>query len=334
MNESHTVARTCRLHRSDLAVPATSERFFRKAADSAVDALFLDLEDAIAPDKKEEARKTAIQALNEIDWGRKIVSVRVNALDTRWGYRDILELAEQCPRLDMILLPKAGSASDIEFVDTLLTSIERAKDRRKAIGIQALIESARGMVNAAEIARASPRMEALVFGVGDYMIDMHTSDLHMGGLNPDYSVLARPRSAAAEDEFFGDQWHYALSRVATVCRAYGLRPIDGPFTNFKDAEGYKKAAARARALGYEGKWAIHPSQIELANDAFSPAPEQVRWARRADEAMKIAFAQGKGAINLDGELFDVAHTKLASNILKRAQLIEDALQNPEAGRHG
>lgn len=333
MNELRPPARPRRLHRSDLAVPATSERFFRKAADSAVDALFLDLEDAVAPDMKEGARKVAIAALNEIDWGRKIVSVRVNALDTRWGYRDILELAEQCPRLDMILLPKAGSAADIQFVDTLLTSIERAKDRRKTTGIQALIESARGMVNVAEIAAASPRMEALVFGVGDYMIDMQTSDLEMGGLNPDYSVLTKSRPAAV-DEFFGDQWHYALSRVATTCRAYGLRPIDGPFTNFKDPEGFKKAASRARALGFEGKWAIHPSQIDLANEAFSPAPEQVDWAHRVDEAMKLAFAEGKGAISLDGVLFDIAHTKLANNISQRAQLIEDAQRNPETGRHG
>jgi malyl-CoA/(S)-citramalyl-CoA lyase len=313
-----------RIQRSELAVPATSESFFLKAAGCEADAIFLDLEDAVAPDEKEGARKAAIHALNEIDWGTKIVSVRVNGLDTRWGYRDILEVAEQCPRLDMILLPKAGSAADIQFVDTLLGAVERAQERQRRIGIQALIESAKGMVNVTEIAGASTRMEALVFGVGDYMIDMQTSDLRMGSLNPDYPILTREYKG--EDHYFGDQWHYALSRVATTCRAFGLRPIDGPFTNFKDPDNYSKAARRARALGFEGKWAIHPSQIALAIETFSPTEEQVQWARRAAEAMKIAFAEGKGAINYNGELFDVAHTKLAANILARATLIEETLR--------
>lgn len=309
-----------RLQRSELAVPATSDQFFEKAAASDVDVIFFDLEDAIAPQRKVEARAATIRALNEIDWGSKTMAVRVNGLDTPWGYRDIVEVAEHCSRLDLILLPKAGGARDIEFVETLLCGIERAHPRPEPIGIEALIETALGMTNIESIARASGRLEALIFGVGDYIIDMQTSDLVVGAFNPAYAVLTNPDSAGHRSRFFGDQWHYALSRVASICRAYGIRPIDGPYTNFRDLEGFRASARRAQALGFEGKWAIHPSQVGIANEEFSPSSELVVWAERVTAAMAQANGEGRGAISMDGELIDMAHVKLATNIRERAEL--------------
>jgi len=308
-----------RVQRSCLAVPATSEAFFEKAAKGIADEVFLDLEDAVSPSEKTRARGMAIQAINDLDWGDKILTVRVNGLDSPWGYRDIVDIVEQCPRLDLIMLPKAGLPSDITFVETLLNGIELAVGRKKRVGIEALIETALGMVNASGIAQASPRLEALIFGVGDYLIDMQTSDQKMGSVNADYAVVAAdPAQAAA---YYANQWHYAQSRIATVCRAYGLRPIDGPYVDFSDHDGYRASAFRARALGFEGKWAIHPSQLELANAAFTPSGERVAWAQRVARAMEQAMAQGRGAANLDGELIDMAHVKLAANVRQRAALI-------------
>lgn len=310
--------REFRVHRSELAVPATSEHFFEKAARGEADVIFLDLEDAVPPDQKDRARKIAIAALNEIDWGSKTMAVRVNGLDTQWGYRDIIEVAEQCPRLDLILLPKAGGARDIEFVDTLLTGVELSKGRTKRLGISALIETALGMTNVEAIAQASERLESLVFGVGDYIVSMETPDTAIGGFNSDYAVLTDADSSGERRHFFNDQWHFALARIATVCRAYGLRPIDGPYTNFNDAAGFRAAALRSRALGYDGKWAIHPSQVSIANDAYTPPPELIAWAQRVSAAMKAAAEEGNGAVGLDGELLDMAHLKLAANIMKKS----------------
>lgn len=323
MGYANKQGRPPRLQRSALAVPATSEQFFEKAARGAADEIFLDLEDAVSPSQKERGRATAIAALNDLQWGDKLMAVRVNGLDTPWGYRDIVDVVEQCPRLDLIMLPKAACAADIQFVDTLLSGIEMNKKRQRRVGIEALIESAIGMVNAAEIARASDRLEALIFGVGDYMIDMRTSDTRMGRANPDYAVVdvGRDGSPAGASQFLANQWHYAQARVATVCRAYGLRPIDGPYTDFSDPQGYQASAHRARALGFEGKWAIHPSQVESANAAFTPAPELVSWAGCVARAMEDAMAAGNGAASLDGELVDMAHVKLAANIRDRAALI-------------
>ncbi len=314
--------RRFRLHRSELAVPATSGHFFEKAARSGADVIFLDLEDAVAPSHKKAARDLVVAALRDIDWGRKTLAVRVNGLDTEWGYRDIVEVAERCPRLDLILLPKAGGARDIEFVETLLCGVERATGRTDPIGIEALIETALGLAHVEEIARSSTRLEALVFGVGDFIISMHAPDRVVGAINPDYAVLTDPDKEGRRHPFYNDQWHHAMARIATACRAYGLRPIDGPYTSFKDPEGFAASAARARALGFDGKWAIHPSQVELANTAFTPAPAVVEWARRVSLEMTRAAAEGRGAINLDGELIDLAHLKMTGNILERDRAIE------------
>ncbi|HMN81401.1 MAG TPA: CoA ester lyase [Burkholderiaceae bacterium] len=328
MTSITVIPRRFRLHRSELAVPASSTQFFEKAARSEADVIFLDLEDAVAPERKDEARSLAIRALNDIDWGRRTMVVRVNGLDTEWGYRDILEVAQSCPRLDLVLLPKVGGARDIEFTETLLAGIERSIRRTEPIGIEALIETALGLANVEAIAASSARLEALVFGVGDFIISMQTPDRMVGAINPDYAVLTDPDVQGRRASYYNDQWHFAMARIATACRAYGLRPVDGPYTNFRDEAGFRASAARARSLGFDGKWAIHPTQIGWANEVFTPAPEVVRWARRVDAAMREASAAGRGAISLDGELIDLAHLKLTRNILDR----DDAIRQSRGDR--
>lgn len=320
MAGSNSQDKPLRLQRSELAVPATSEKYFEKAAASAADQIFIELEDAVAPGQKVRARSLAVEAINHVDWGGKTVAVRVNGLDTEWGYRDIVDVAEQCPRLDLVLLPKASAAADIQCVDTILGGIERATRRSKRVGIEALIESASGIVNAPEIAAASDRMEALIFGVWDYMIDLQADDLRMSSVGQPAGTAGAASNTFADEPWRADQWHYAQSRIVTVCRAYGLRPVDGPYTNFGNPEGFLVAARRARALGFEGKWAIHPSQVELANEVFSPNDAQVQWAEKVVSAMDAAIAEGKGAVQVDSELFDLAHLKLAKRCLERAAL--------------
>ena len=298
-----------RLQRSELAVPATSLPFFEKAARGPADSLFLDLEDAVAPQRRDEARENAVRALNDIDWGTKTVSVRVNGVGTRWALADILAVA-RCPRLDMILLPKVETAGDVVFLDRLLTGLELEVPRQRPLGIEILIETTKGLANVEAIAAASPRLEGIIFGVGDYSIELENFDTVFGAPNPEYQV------AGAQ----GDQWHFALARIANACRAYGLRPIDGPFTNYRDPDAYRASAIRARALGFEGKWAIHPSQVAIANDVFTPSAAQIAWARDIAAKMDAAAEEGKGAIGFEGVLIDRAHVLLSGKILRRARL--------------
>ncbi len=318
-------ARPVRLQRSELAVPATSPRFFEKAAASAADVVFIDLEDAVAPAKKVEARAQAIEALNGIDWGRKTLAVRVNALDTPWALDDMVEVVRHAPRLDLVLLPKAGSAFDVQFVDQVLTLLERQSGRAKRTGIEVLIETAKGVANVEAIAQASARLEAMIFGVGDYTIEMRTYDPVFGTPSPRYAVLTHGIEARGRERHWNDQWHFAMARIANACRAYGLRPVDGPFTDFRDAEGFTASAQRAAALGFEGKWAIHPSQVALANEVFSPTAEQLAWARRITTVMEETTRAGQGAVGADGVLVDMAHLKLADSIASRQALIDATL---------
>ncbi len=312
--------RRTRLQRSELAVPATSVPFFEKAARGPADSIFLDLEDAVAPSRRAEARDNAVRALNEVDWGRKVMSVRVNGLTTPWAISDIIAVA-RCPRLDMILLPKVETAGDVEFLDRLLTGLELERPRERPLGIEILIETTRGLANVEAIAAASPRLEGIIFGVGDYSIELENFDTVFGEPNPDYAVLGR--SGTDGGRHLNDQWHFALARIANACRAYGLRPIDGPYANYGDADGYRASATRARALGFEGKWAIHPSQVALANEVFSPSTGQIAWARNIAARMEAEAARGSGAVGLDGVLIDRAHVKLAEKILQRASLASD-----------
>lgn len=318
MSFTVTPPRRRRLQRSELAVPATSEQFFAKAAKSVADVVFLDLEDAVAPAMKTLARKNAVAALNDLDWGTKTLAVRVNSLDTEWALRDIIEVVSHCPRLDLILLPKVGTAFDVQFVDKLIGGLEREQPREKTIGIEVLIESTLGLANVESIAASSERLEAMIFGVGDYSLDLQSLDLVFGTPNPAYSVLTAADAQGQRVRHWNDQWHFALARIANACRAHGLRAIDGPFTDYADADGYRASASRAAALGFEGKWAIHPSQIALANEIFTPSEAQISWARRISGLIADAGKAGKGAIGVDGVLVDFAHQKLAARILQRA----------------
>jgi citrate lyase subunit beta/citryl-CoA lyase len=282
---------------------------FKKALESEADVVFLDLEDAVAPADKEQARKNVIRALNELDWrGQgKTISVRINGIDTHYMYRDVVDVVEQAGHhLDLILIPKVGVPADVYLVDALLTQIETAKRIPHRIGIEILIETALGMANVEAIAASRGRLEAMHFGVADYAASCRARTVSIGGLNPDYP---------------GDQWHFGLARMRVACRAYGLRPIDGPFGDFKDPDAFLAAARRGAALGIEGKWAIHPSQIALANEVFTPPEAEVNRARRILEALDAAAREGKGAAQLDGKMIDAASARMAENIVRMAEAI-------------
>ena len=253
------------------------------------------------------------------------MSVRINGLDTHWCYRDVVDVVEQAgEHVDAIVIPKVSGAGDVHLVATLLTQIEAAMNLERTIGLTVLIETAIGMVNVDEIATACPeRMEAMIFGVADYAASIQSHTASIGGVDPAYAVLTDPDGGPSERErHWGDQWHYPLARIAVTCRAHGLRPIDGPFGDFTDPEGYLAAARRSAVLGYEGKWAIHPSQIELANEVYTPAPRLVERTRRIVEAMREAAAEGKGAVSLDGRLIDAASIRMAENLLAKLEQIE------------
>ena len=298
-----------RLQRSELAVPGSSPKMFEKALSSVADYVFLDLEDAVSPNDKVTARANVIKALNEMDWrgSGKTISVRINSLDTHYMYSDLIEIVEQAgEKVDTILVPKAGTASDVYMVDCLLTQIETNKKMKNKIGIECLIETALGMSNIKEIANSSDRLEALHFGVADYAASLRARTTVIGGLNSNYP---------------GDQWHHGLSELVMTCRAYGLRAIDGPFGDFNDPEADVDAAKRGAAIGFEGKWAIHPSQIELANDVFSPPETEVTKAKRILEELEKAAKEGRGAAQLDGRMIDAASARMAENVVKINKLI-------------
>jgi malyl-CoA/(S)-citramalyl-CoA lyase len=309
-------------------VPGSNLRMLEKAPGLGADIVMLDLEDAVAPDDKPQARRNVIDALNDLDWSDSSVSLRINGLDTHYCYRDIIDVVEQAGRhVDSIMIPKASGAGDVHLVATLLTQIEDAMGLERRIAICVLIETAMGMVKCEEIAAACPeRMEAMVFGVADYAASLQSHTTSIGGTNPHYAMLADREEilfvGQERERHLGDQWHYALSRIAVVCRAHGLRPIDGPFGDFTDAEGYVASARRAAVLGYEGKWAIHPSQIELANDVFTPSRDIARRTRRIIAAMEEAAAEGKGAVSLDGRLIDAASLRMAEALLAKLDQIE------------
>ena len=300
-----------RLQRSELAVPGSNPALFEKAAASDVDYVFLDLEDAVAPGDKVQARLNVIEGLRDIDWRGlgKTISVRINGIDTHYMYRDVVDVVEQAgEHLDTILIPKVGVAADVYMVDAMVSQIEEACGLTEKIGIEALIETTLGMANVESVAVSSPRLEAMHFGVADYAVSCRARTTNIGGLNPDYP---------------GDQWHQALSRMLVACRAYGLRPIDGPFGDFNDPDGYIDGARRAAALGYEGKWAIHPSQVALANEVFSPPVAEVDRAHRILVALEEAAAEGRGAAQLDGRMIDAASARMAENVVAQAAAIEN-----------
>ena len=310
---------TARLHRSELAVPGSNVSLFEKAARSKADIVFLDLEDAVAPDDKATARKNIIQALNDIDWGHTPLMIRMNGLDTHYAYRDVVDVVEACPRLDMILIPKVGVPQDLYAMDMLVTQIENAMGRTKRIGFEALIETALGLANVEAIAQASPRLEAMSFGVADYAASTRARTTIIGGVHKDSGVLTDKDENGHRDYFWTDPWHAAQTRMLVACRAYGLRPVDGPFGDFSDPDGFIAAANRVAVLGYEGKWAIHPSQIDLCNQVFTPSDAEVLKAKRIVEAMEQAAREGRGAVSLDGRLIDIASIRMAESLLSKAR---------------
>lgn len=308
-----------RVQRSMLMVPGSQQKFFAKGLDGEADCVCIDLEDAVVPDDKVQARANAVEALNTLDWrGRgKTTSVRINGIDTHYMYRDVIELVEQAgEHIDVLLVPKVGVASDVYMVDALLTQIEQGLKTSHHIGIEVLIETALGLANVDSIATASPRLEAMHFGPADLAASMRARTVNIGGLNPNYP---------------GDQWHFALSKMVTACRAYGLRAIDGPFGDIADAQGFLDAGRRVAALGYEGKWAIHPSQIEGANQIFTPSEDEVDKARRILAALQEAAAAGRGAAQLDGKMIDAASARMAENVVHLDEEIKNKAEMASTG---
>ena len=294
-----------RARRSELATPASSERMCEKAAGSGADLVFLDLEDACAPVAKEGARATAVAALTGLDWGRTLRAVRVNGLDTLWCHDDIIEVVTGAREaLDVLIVPKARSARDVWWVDVLLTQLEAKLGLEPGgIALEVLIEDAEGLANAVEIARSSDRLEALIFGAGDLSASLHARV--DGNFDP-------------VSEYPGDFWHFARAQVVTAARVGGIDAIDAPHPAYQDPDGFRRSAVHAGLLGFDGKWAIHPDQIPIANEVFSPTPEEVEAARQSIEAYRKAEADGVGAIGRDGKLVDAAHMRLAANVLHRA----------------
>jgi malyl-CoA/(S)-citramalyl-CoA lyase len=321
---SHKIVSQCtaRLNRSEQAVPGSNPTFMEKASKGSADVVFLDLEDAVAPDEKEQARKNVIEALHELDWTGKTVSVRINGLDTQYMYRDVVDVMEQVgDKLDLIMIPKAGTASDIYMVDALVNQIEIAKGYTKRIGFEMIIETALGMQNVHEIASACTRNESLHFGVADYAASTQARTINIGGPNPDYSVLTDADEAGKRDLHWGDMWHYAVARMVVAARANGLRAVDGPFGDISDPDGFAAQARRSAVLGCEGKWAIHPSQVDIVNEIFSPSEEEVTRAKRVISAMDEAKREGRGAVTLDGRLIDLASIRQAEVLVRKAEVI-------------
>lgn len=299
-------ARPPRARRSELATPASSERMCEKAARSGADLVFLDLEDACAPTVKESARSVVVGALTGLDWGRTVRAVRVNGLSTPWCHDDIIEVVTGArDALDVLIVPKARSARDVWWVDVLLSQLEEKLRLARPIGLEVLIEEAEGLGNAFEIARASGRLEALIFGAGDLSASLHA---RVDG-NFDPTV-----------EYPGDFWHFARVQVLAAARAATIDAVDAPYPAYRDADGYRRAALQASALGFDGKWAIHPDQVPIANEVFSPTPEEVDEARQALAEYRRAEEEGVGAIGRDGRLVDAAHMRLAANVLHKASL--------------
>ena len=284
--------------------------------------IFLDLEDAVAPGEKEQARKHVVEALHDIDWSGRSVSVRINGLDTQYMVRDVVDVVERAgDKLDLIMIPKVGTAADVYAIDAMVSGIERAKGFRRRIGFELIIETALGMQNVEEIAQASSRVESLHFGVADYAASTQASTVNIGGANPDYRILGDPDDEGLRDNHWGDMWHYALSRIVVAARANGLRPVDGPFGDVSDPAGFEAQARRSAALGCEGKWAIHPSQLEQANRIFQPSKAEVERAQGILSAMEEAEEMGRGAVSYEGKMVDYASIRQAQIVVRKAEQV-------------
>jgi malyl-CoA/(S)-citramalyl-CoA lyase len=307
-----------RPNRCQLFGPGSNTKLFEKMAASAADVINIDLEDSVAPTDKDSARANTIKAINDVDWGKKCLSVRINGLDTPFWYRDVVDLLEQAgDRLDQIMIPKVGCAADIYAVDALVSAIETAKGRKRRIGFEVIIESAAGIAHVEEIAASSPRMRAMSLGAADYAASMGMSTTGIGGTQENYYMLHEGA------RYWADPWHWVQSAIVAACRTHGLLPVDGPFGDFSDDEGFRAQARRSATLGMVGKWAIHPKQIALANEIFTPSDAAVAEAREILATMEEAKARGEGATTYKGRLVDIASIKQAEGIVKQSEMIAE-----------
>jgi citrate lyase subunit beta / citryl-CoA lyase len=296
--------------RSCLSVPGSSEKMMGKAPNLGADMVFLDLEDAVAPLEKEAARDKVVKAINDLDWGDTVLCVRVNAWDTKWTYRDVIHVVENSSeRLDEIMLPKVQSAADVQALDTLLTQIEETTGRASTVGIEAQIETARGLINVEEICAASPRLETIVFGPADFAASTEMPVLTGGVQIPEYP---------------GDHFHYVFSKILMAGRANGLQVIDGPYLKIRELDALREYSMRPRILGYDGKWALHPDQVAVINEVFTPTQEQFDHAIDLLEAYEKATTEGgagerKGAVMFGDEMIDEASRKMATKFVARGE---------------
>jgi citrate lyase subunit beta/citryl-CoA lyase len=296
-----------RLRRSELSTPGSDRHMMEKAAASNADLVLLDLEDAVAPNEKGTAREKVIESLRTLNWDKKTRAVRINDLETEYAYQDIISIVEEAGEyLDILIIPKVKSARDVWWVDTLLNQIEKHRGLTKRIGLEVLIEEVEAMLQVEEIARASSRLEALIFGPGDYSA---SQGIDSRGVNGNL------------DGYPGDLWHYARNKIVIAARAAGIDAIDGAYPNFTDKSGYQRECLRAKTLGFAGKWAIHPTQLAIANQVFSPTVDEVAYARRLDAVYTQALAQGRGAIAFEGKMVDAAIVRSVKNSIQKADLI-------------
>lgn len=296
-----------RLRRSELSTPASNPRMIEKAAASNADLVFLDLEDSVSPTEKVSARDRAITALKTLDWGKKTRGVRVNDLESEYAYQDIISIVEEAGEyLDILILPKVKAARDVWWVDLLLTQIEKRLKRERHIGLEVLIEEVEALIAVEEIARSSPRLEALIFGPADYSASQGMDSKVIEGNLGSYP---------------GDPWHYARNKIVIAARAAGIDAIDGAYPDFRNSEGYRRECTYSHVLGFAGKWAIHPGQIEIANTLYAPTQEEIDYARKLDAAYTEALAKGIGAVAIDGKMIDVAIIRSVRNVIQKADLI-------------
>jgi malyl-CoA/(S)-citramalyl-CoA lyase len=305
-----------RPNRCQLFGPGSRPAIFEKMAASAADVINLDLEDSVAPSDKNSARQNVIEAIGGIDWGNKTLSVRINGLDTPYWYQDVVQLLENASeRLDQIMIPKVGCAGDLYAVDALVTAVEAAKGRSKKIAFEVIIESAAGIAHVEEIAAATPRLEAMSLGAADFAASMGMQTTGIGGTQAGYYMHHEGAN------YWSDPWHWAQAAIVAACRTHGVLPVDGPFGDFSDDEGFRAQARRSATLGMVGKWAIHPKQVALSNEVFTPSQEAVAEAREILTAMEAAKANGEGATVYKGRLVDIASIKQAEVVVRQSEMI-------------
>jgi len=306
-------------HRSVLSVPGHVRKMHGKAVASEADVIMLDLEDSVPQQAKETARREVLSSLQSIDWGRKIVTVRINSLDTPFAYRDLLEVVEGAgAEIDAIVVPKVNHPGDIHFVERMLDGIEQARRLPSTIGIEASIETAEGLTDVSAIASAGRRLQTLVFGIADYSASIGARLVSISGHGENEAAI-----------YPGHRWHFAISRMVMAAKANGLLAIDAPYGHFKDLEGLQRSAVMAGALGCDGKWAIHPSQLETINQVFSPTPEDIDRAATILRAARRATEQLRGAVAVDGRMVDQATVRLAQRLYDQA--LHLGLLTPEDG---